>query len=196
VKSNWLTFVGVGSLGLMAALGLANGRIAPAGDDPTSKILGDTTERRQAQDLLRQATAALRANRLDEARKLATHASDLNATYSLFDVRPEHILAEVERREQSGGVAPKPATAAAPEAAPAPKPTSALTSTGDQSSDPFAQTTTRMPAATTTWVPARTAMASPLPVTPTSAAPVPAPPRHLGRGQASAASAVGSRPRA
>jgi hypothetical protein len=141
----------------MTAIGPVNGRIARASDDPPSTILGDNSERRQALDLLRQATVALRANRLDDARKLALRASDLNATYSLFDVRPEHILAEVERREQSGGAAAKPATAAAletaaapeaaPAAAPAPKPASALTSAGDESADPFAQPTTREPAA-------------------------------------------------
>jgi hypothetical protein len=48
----------------------------------------------------------LRADHFDAARSLAKEAFALNAPYTLFDVRPEHILAEVDRKERSAGVFP------------------------------------------------------------------------------------------
>ncbi len=101
MRSKWLTLAFVGSLGLMATLWWASGGDSFAADDDRAPQIGDTDQRRQALELLRRANAELHANRFDAARQLAKQADGLHATYSLFDVRPEHVLAEVERRERS-----------------------------------------------------------------------------------------------
>jgi hypothetical protein len=116
VKSNWLTLTFVGSLGLMAAVGPSNPSLLFAADgEPGSSEAGSNDERRAALELLKQATAELQAEHLDTARRFAQQASALNAHYSLFDVRPEHVLAEIERRERSGGAAVKESGGAAKE---------------------------------------------------------------------------------
>jgi hypothetical protein len=105
VGSKWLTLVVAGSLGVMAWLSQPSGGAALAADDETgASTLGNTEHRRRALELVRQATVELKANRLDAARRLARQAADLNASFSLFDVRPEHVLAEIERKEKSGGL--------------------------------------------------------------------------------------------
>lgn len=101
MRSKWLTLAFVGSLGLMATLWWASGGASFAADEDRPPQIGDNDQRRQALELLRRANAELQANRFDAARQLAKQADDLHATYSLFDVRPEHVLADVERRERS-----------------------------------------------------------------------------------------------
>ncbi len=102
--SKWLTLVLAGSLGVLAWLSLPGGAVLALDDETSVSQRATTDERRRALELLRQATVELKADRLDAARRLARQAADLNATYSLFDVRPEHVLAEIERKEKSGGL--------------------------------------------------------------------------------------------
>ncbi len=106
MKSKWLTLLFVSSLGPMVWLCPSSGALGFADDGgPTAYELESAAVRRRALLLLRQATAEMQANRLDAARSLAKQAADLKATYSLFDVRPKHVFAEIERRERaSGGV--------------------------------------------------------------------------------------------
>jgi len=138
VGSKWLTLVVAGSLGVMAGVSLPSGGVVLAADDEAGAQPGNTDERRRALELLRQATDALKANRLDAARRLTRQAADLNAAYSLFDVRPEHVLAEIDRKEKSGGVIAG-GLGAGPEhqVKQAPKPAAALAAVSRESADPF-----------------------------------------------------------
>jgi hypothetical protein len=138
VGSKWLTLVVAGSLGVMAGVSLPSGGVVLAADNAAGTQPGNTDERRRALELLRQATDALKANRLDAARRLTQQAADLNAAYSLFDVRPEHVLAEIDRREKSGGVIAGPLGAGPEhEVKQAPKPAAALAAVSRESADPF-----------------------------------------------------------
>ena len=56
-----------------------------------------SNDKQMAQHLLKQAKAAARKGDLEQARSLALEAKDLNVTYSLFDERPEQVLAQVDR---------------------------------------------------------------------------------------------------
>jgi hypothetical protein len=139
VGSKWLTLVLAGSLGIMAWLSLPSGGAVLAVDDETgASQLGNTDERRRALELVRQATVELKANRLDAARRLARQAADLNATYSLFDVRPEHVLAEIERKEKSGGlIAGTPGSGSEHEVKQPAKPAAGLAAAAPEPADPF-----------------------------------------------------------
>jgi hypothetical protein len=134
--SKWLTLAFVGSLGLITALSRTNTPLLFAADEHSEA--GNTEEHRRALDLLRQATAELQADRFDAARRLAKQAADLNTTFSLFDVRPEHVLAEIERRERAGGIAIPPKAAVEHEVVQAPKPASRFVGADVGSTDPFA----------------------------------------------------------
>jgi hypothetical protein len=144
VKAKWFTLLFVSSLGLMAWLCRSNGAAAVAGDgEPAISELASADARRHALDLLRQAATELQANHLDLARQLAKQAIDLNATYSLFDVRPEHVLAEIERKERDSGVYAKtPRPASDHQVVQTPRPVSVPVAAAADSSDPFAQPTT------------------------------------------------------
>jgi hypothetical protein len=114
VKANWLTLAFVGSLGLMALVGPPSESLVFAADgEPGSSEAAGNGDRRAALELLKQATAELQAQHLDGAKRLAQEASALNAHFSLFDVRPEHVLAEIERRERAGGPTVKETSGAA-----------------------------------------------------------------------------------
>jgi hypothetical protein len=123
----------------MASLSPSNaGRVFADDDRPATSELGNTEERRRALDLLQQAAAELQANRFDAARRLATQAADLNATFSLFDVRPEHVLAEIERREKAAGGSGAAVNAGSEhEAVQAWKPVNGLVGTAAEAPDPF-----------------------------------------------------------
>ncbi|MCA9016029.1 MAG: tetratricopeptide repeat protein, partial [Planctomycetaceae bacterium] len=56
------------------------------------------TEKEQASALLKQARQALNAGNFDDARTLAIQAQDYDVAYKLFEERPQHILAEIERK--------------------------------------------------------------------------------------------------
>src|SRR5580704_14069922 len=104
MKSKWLTLLFVSSLGPMVWLCPSSDALGFADDGgPTGYELEGAEVRRRALLLLRQATVEMQANRWDAARSLAKQAANLNATYSLFDVRPEHVFAEIERKERSAG---------------------------------------------------------------------------------------------
>lgn len=145
VRFKWITLAVVTVLGAFVL-----GRGTPADDNafeasslPTSAGSADRT---RAQDLLRQARAALQANRLDAARRLAKEAAAVGATFGLFDVRPEHVLAEIERRERNGTGSSSPSIAestqssalTSEEVPAAPKTTTAVrtASNGDSSTNP------------------------------------------------------------
>jgi len=123
----------------MAWLSLPSGGAVLAVDDETgASRLGNTDERRRALELVRQATVELKANRLDAARRLARQAADLNATYSLFDVRPEHVLAEIERKEKSGGLITGASGSSSEQELKQPaKPAAGLVAAAPEPADPF-----------------------------------------------------------
>nr|ADY58456.1 type II and III secretion system protein [Rubinisphaera brasiliensis DSM 5305] len=87
--------------GQMLAGNTTNNDAAPAaprvGIDPTS----EQSAKQQSQSLLAAAEKAVQEGRYDEARKLAGQADQLPVTYSLFDRRPEQILALIERASDS-----------------------------------------------------------------------------------------------
>src|SRR5690606_7028276 len=60
---------------------------APAPQTPTER----------AREMLKLAREALGRQHYDEARSLALDAQKLDATYELFEDRPENIFAEIER---------------------------------------------------------------------------------------------------
>ena len=65
---------------------------------PTEPPTVPISRRGQAIVLVRQARAALGRGDIAEARLKALQARQLGVTYGLFDDRPEHILAEIERQ--------------------------------------------------------------------------------------------------
>lgn len=56
------------------------------------------TEKEQASVLLKQARQALNSGNYDDARTLALQAQDYEVAYELFEERPQHILAAIERK--------------------------------------------------------------------------------------------------
>ena len=83
-------------------------------DVAESKDLADSAElpptnndKQLAQQLLKQAQAAAGKGDLEHARTLALEAKDLDVTYSLFDVRPEQVLAQVDRASNNLTIAKK-----------------------------------------------------------------------------------------
>ncbi|QDU52469.1 outer membrane porin HofQ [Gimesia panareensis] len=56
------------------------------------------TEKEQAVVLLKQARQSLKSGNYDDARTLALQAQDYDVAYQLFEDRPQHILAEIERK--------------------------------------------------------------------------------------------------
>ncbi|MEQ9068658.1 MAG: hypothetical protein RLO18_18120, partial [Gimesia chilikensis] len=56
------------------------------------------SEKEQAVVLLKQARSALNSGNYDDARTLALQAQDYDVAYKLFEERPQHILAEIERK--------------------------------------------------------------------------------------------------
>ncbi|MCA9020845.1 MAG: hypothetical protein KDA74_11925, partial [Planctomycetaceae bacterium] len=79
----------------------------PAGSNPFSPSAANPfdgsqdrklTEKEQASVLLQQARQSLNAGNYDDARTLALQAQDYDVAYKLFEERPQHILAEIERK--------------------------------------------------------------------------------------------------
>ncbi|MFH1299675.1 MAG: hypothetical protein ABIK07_01345, partial [Planctomycetota bacterium] len=79
----------------------------PANDNPFAKPVANPfdgsqtkklTEKEQAAVLLKQARQALNSGNYDDARTLAIQAQDYDVAYKLFEERPQHILAEIERK--------------------------------------------------------------------------------------------------
>ena len=83
---------------------------------PATQVQASAAQARtQAQQLLRSARDVMKTGDLAKARDLVSQAESLNATYSLFDERPEIVLADIARLSQ----ATSPTAAAPPAAAPA-----------------------------------------------------------------------------
>ena len=138
MRSKSLTLVFVASLGLVGWLCPVNGTRGADGE-PTSADVGGNAVRRRALELMRQATIELQANRFDSARRLARQAAELNATYSLFDVRPEHVLAEIERKESNAASIASGTPGTAQQTVTAPKTVTGLVSAAAaEPANPFA----------------------------------------------------------
>ncbi len=74
------------------------GGVQLAGVAPHETAVPKPTPKQLATQLLQEAQKDLEAGRYAEARTKALKARELDVTYNLFELRPEHILAEVERR--------------------------------------------------------------------------------------------------
>ncbi|MFM8478134.1 MAG: hypothetical protein ACKOEO_20305 [Planctomycetaceae bacterium] len=62
---------------------------------------GDMVKRREAQRLVREARAAMKAGDFATARSRALQARQLKASWQLWDDRPEHVLADLDAREKT-----------------------------------------------------------------------------------------------
>ncbi|MEY3173664.1 MAG: hypothetical protein RLZZ436_1578 [Planctomycetota bacterium] len=62
---------------------------------------GDVVKRREAQRLVREARAAMKAGDFATARSRALQARQLKASWQLWDDRPEHVLADLDAREKT-----------------------------------------------------------------------------------------------
>lgn len=62
-------------------------------------------DKQKAQQLLNQAQIAASQGDLEQARSLALEANELNVAYDLFDLRPEQVLAQVDRASNNQGIA-------------------------------------------------------------------------------------------
>ncbi|HBL45798.1 MAG TPA: hypothetical protein DDZ90_20665, partial [Planctomycetaceae bacterium] len=89
----------------------------PAGSNPFSTPAANPfdgsqdrklTEKEQASVLLKQARQSLNSGNYDDARTLALQAKDYDVAYQLFEERPQHILAEIERKTGAKIFAGKP----------------------------------------------------------------------------------------
>ena len=76
------------------------------------------SDKREAEALITQARADLKAGRYDEARRKALQVDQLDLTYDLFEDRPELLLADVDRHTATMTIA-RPNTAAPKSASPA-----------------------------------------------------------------------------
>lgn len=117
MRSTWLTLGLLVSLELFGSPTAARSADLP-GDDSAAAKIADTPSRQRAQELLRQATAELNLNHFAAARRLALQAAEIDAPYGLFDARPEHVLAAIDRKEHSFAVVETPGArsdAAAPQ---------------------------------------------------------------------------------
>jgi hypothetical protein len=132
-----LTLVFVVSSGLIALDRSMGGVPALAADEAATTEREKIDERNRALELLRQAVTELQANRIDAARRLAKQASELNATYSLFDVRPELVLAEIDRKEQNKSDLPGAAVGGVQDAAKSRKATGGPVGAVADPTDPF-----------------------------------------------------------
>lgn len=63
----------------------------------TAELAPANNDKQLAQQLLKQAQSAASQGDLEQARSLALEAKELDVTYSLFDIRPEQVLAQVDR---------------------------------------------------------------------------------------------------
>lgn len=108
MRSKSFTFALAASLGVFGSAGrpcLADGN----GLDRSSDLLipadgaqaPRSPQQKRADEYLAKAQAELEAGHFDTARRLAKEAAKMDVTFGLFDMRPEHLLAEIDRRERS-----------------------------------------------------------------------------------------------
>jgi Flp pilus assembly secretin CpaC len=77
---------------------------------------GDLLKKKQAQRLIKDARKAMAAGDLALARSRAVQARQLNASWGLWDDRPEHVLADLDKKTKTSTfVAGKPKASAGPE---------------------------------------------------------------------------------
>jgi hypothetical protein len=119
VRSKWHTLVVIGSLGAFtpwdAVVADDNSSAAwpsPAANNSastnstvTSSTASSNGVQRKVQELLRQAMVEMEANRFDSARRLARRAAAIGVTVRSAGVRPDQILAEIDRRERDAAAA-------------------------------------------------------------------------------------------
>jgi hypothetical protein len=102
----------VGSLGLFAPWNVAvadDNSSPPWSAPPSTNSAGTSFEvQRQVHELLRQAMLEMEANRFDSARSLARRAAAIGVTVRPSGVRPDQILAEIDRRERDAAAASQP----------------------------------------------------------------------------------------
>ncbi len=72
---------------------------APAGP-ATAALAAQKDKRARAQKLLSSARASMRQSNFAEAKELVQQARSLNAAYSLFDERPDVVMADIERLQK------------------------------------------------------------------------------------------------
>ena len=63
----------------------------------TAELTPSTNDKQLAQQLLKQAQAAIAKGDIEQARSLALEASELEVTYGLFDLQPRQVLAQIDR---------------------------------------------------------------------------------------------------
>ncbi len=58
-----------------------------------------SVQKQRALELLDLARAELKAGRIEDAKRLAMEAKEINTVYALFEDRPEMVLADIEQAE-------------------------------------------------------------------------------------------------
>ena len=120
VELKWHTLLVVGSLGIFAgarnmmaddnmsaAWQPATG-LTPAAASANVSFAGKVTDsQRQAQELVRQALVEMDANRFASARQLARRAAAMDAGGGKSGIRPDQLLAEIDRREREAAAIPR-----------------------------------------------------------------------------------------
>lgn len=81
--------------------------VAETKQPSTAELPPVNNDKQLAQQLLKQAQAAASKGDLEQARTLALEAKDLDVTYNLFDVRPDQVLASVDRASNNLTIAKK-----------------------------------------------------------------------------------------
>lgn len=69
--------------------------------EETPVTSAELLKRRQAQRLVKEARAAISKGDMDTARSRAMQARKLNASWGLWDDRPEHVLADIDKKTKS-----------------------------------------------------------------------------------------------
>ncbi|MEJ7590483.1 MAG: hypothetical protein WKF77_02975, partial [Planctomycetaceae bacterium] len=95
----------------------AAGGDAPVDTEPAAAVTSsDLLKKKQAQRLIKEARYALANGDTALARSRALQARQLNAPWGLWDDRPEHVLADLDKKSKTSTFVPgRSATAAAPE---------------------------------------------------------------------------------
>ncbi|MDQ3333034.1 MAG: hypothetical protein M3552_20690, partial [Planctomycetota bacterium] len=70
-------------------------------------MMSGGTPKEQAASLMAQARALAKAGRFDEARAIALKATELPVSWSLFDERPQHLIAEIDRSARTRTILPE-----------------------------------------------------------------------------------------
>ena len=72
---------------------------APEADDnaDSGELKPTNNDKQLSQQLLTQAQSAINSGNLEQARTLALQAQELDVAYGLFDIRPDHVIAKIDR---------------------------------------------------------------------------------------------------